>query len=106
MSTVRMATPARRFQGSGESLIYTVTTTNWGSSPGTVSVKAYSVSSDETLTDVTSTVIPAGSASVTGDVITLPAIKNLTAGTLYLIEVTFTSGSNIFVAAFELLGER
>lgn len=93
-------------QGAGESIIYTITTTPWGSSPTDVTVAGYEVKPDDTFTDVTTTIIPSGSASVSGDVITLPAVTALTAEKRYRIEVLFTSGSNTFEAYFEIKAER
>ena len=75
------------YQGADEQIVYSLTTTNWGSSPTSVSVKAYDVSND--YADVTATVL-SGSASVSGDVITLPKVGSLTRGHVYRIEVQFT----------------
>ena len=90
-------------QGIEEEIIYSVTTTPWGSSPTDITVKAYDV--DDDLTDVSSTVL-SGSASANGDVISLPTLKSLTAGKLYRVEVKFTSGSQIFECFFEVEAER
>lgn len=82
-------------QGADESIAYTLTTTPWGSSPGSVSVKAYNVTAGGT--DVTATVL-SGSASVASNVITLPTLASLTAGNLYRLEIKFTCSGNIFEA--------
>ena len=84
-------------QGEDEQLVYSVTTTNWGSSPTSVSVVAKDVSDSNT--DVSATVL-SGSATVSGDVISLPTVKSLTAGSRYRIEVKFTSGGSIFEGYF------
>lgn len=81
-------------QGVDESIAYTITTTNWGSSPSSVAVAAYKVLANS-LETVTSTVL-SGSASVTGDIITLPKLQTLTAGYRYRLEVKFTCSGNIF----------
>ena len=91
------------FQGTDEEIAYSMTTTNWGSDPTDVVVKAYDISSASRV-DVTATVL-SGSASVTGDVITLPKLKALTAGTPYRIEVKFTSGGNIYEPYVVVIGE-
>jgi len=91
-------------QGSDESIVYTLTTTPWGSSPSSESAKIYSVVGD-TITDVTSTNMT-GSASAANDVITLPAIHSLAAGTLYRVEVKFTCSGNVFEAYAYIKGER
>ena len=96
MASVREILEGLQEQGTEEEITYTLTVpTTWGTPTGTPTVKAYSFV-NSTYTDVTSTVIPAGSASVTNQVITLPEIKSLTAETLYRIEVKFsTSEGNI-----------
>lgn len=83
-------------QGVHESIVYSLTTTPWGSTPSSISVKVFSISTSGVRTDVTSTVMPTGSASAVGDVISLPALTALTAGTLYRVEVKFTCSGNIF----------
>jgi len=89
-------------QGADEELAYSLTTTPWGSSPGTVSFVVKDMTAGGT--DVTATVAP-GTASVSGDIITLPKIKALTAGKLYRVEVKFTCSGNIFEAFFEIVAE-
>lgn len=90
-------------QGNDESIIYSVTTTSWGSNPTNVVVKAYDVTGG-IRTDVTNTVL-SGSASTVGDVITLPAVTGLTAGKGYRIEVQFDSGGNTFEPYIEIEAE-
>ena len=85
--TSREVTQGKLYQGVDEQIVYSLTTTNWASSPTSPSVKAYDAS--DGYTDVTATVL-SGSASVAGDVITLPKVKSLTLGHLYRIEVQFT----------------
>ena len=75
-------------QGADEKITYTITTTNWASSPASESM----VVKDANGTDVTSTVT-SGSTSVSGDVITLKPIDSLAAGERYKVEVKFTAGS-------------
>lgn len=79
-------------QGVDEQVIYTLTTTPWGSSPTSPSM----VVKDETLnnTDVTSTVT-AGSISTSGDVLTLKTITGLTEGHTYRMEIKFTTGGSV-----------
>jgi hypothetical protein len=66
-------------------------------------VKAYDES--EGLDDVTSTVL-SGSASVAGDVITLPTVKSLTEGHRYRIEVKFTVSGSVMEAFFIVVAQR
>lgn len=105
MTAAREIREGRQVQGVDESIVYTLTTTPWGSSPGSISVKVYTMSPSGTRTDVTSTVMPTGSASAVGDVISLPALKLLTAGTLYRVEIKFTCSGNIFEAYAYIWGE-
>lgn len=102
--TSRSFTEGTQPQGTDESIVYTLTTTPWGSSPSSVQVKVFDASSG--FTDVTSTVMPVGSPSVAGDVISFPALTALTAGHLYRIEVKFTSAGNVFEAYGEIRAER
>lgn len=90
-------------QGDSETIVYSITTTSWGSSPTDVVVKAYEVTGG-TRTDVTDDVL-SGSASVAGDVISLPAVTGLTAGKGYRIEVKFSSGGNTFEPYLEIQAE-
>lgn len=85
-------------QGNDEQIAYELTTTAWGSSPTNVEVKGYDIT-DGARTDVTATIIP-GTPTVAGDVISLPALKSLTAGKTYRIEVKFTAGGNVWEPFF------
>jgi hypothetical protein len=97
MIFTRDITQGRQSQGADEQIIYSLTTTAWGSTPTNVTVKAYDLTNASA--DVTATVL-SGAASVTGDVITLPTLKSLTAGRIYQIEVLFTAGGSIFELPF------
>lgn len=83
-------------QGADEQIAYRLTTTPWGSSPTSVAVVAYDITTDAR-TDVSSTVL-SGSAGVVGDVITLPVMKSLTAEHVYRVEIKFTCSGNVFEA--------
>ncbi len=90
------------YQGEDESIAYSLTTTPWGSSPTSIVVTAFELDG----TDVSSTVL-SGSASVTNDVITMPAIVSLTDGKVYRIEVKFTdSDGNIWEPYFYVNGQE
>lgn len=80
-----------QWQGENEAVTYTVTTTPWGSSPSSPSVTVEDLNNNEK--DVTSSVAT-GSASVAGDVITLPEISGLQRGHRYRVRVAFTTGGN------------
>ena len=87
----------KQYQGVDESIAYTLDVSAIGSSPSSVSVVVKDVTH---ATVVTSTVMPTGSASVSGNVITLPALKLLTAGVLYRVEVKYTVGGNVLESYF------
>lgn len=88
-------------QGSAESISYAIDTSRWGvsvpSAPSVV-VYAFDPATQEIGADVTATVMPAGSPSVAGSVITLPALRNLTAGSTYRLEVLFSGLGNTLEA--------
>lgn len=103
MTTVkREVIGGKRIQGVDEQIAYTLTTTPWGSTPTSIAVKAYETTA---MTDVTSTVL-SGTASATGDVITLPLLLSLVEGQEYRIEVKFTCSGNLFEAFFYVQAER
>ena len=80
-------------QGEDEIVAYNLTTTPWGSSPTSPVVKLYDAAgNDASTTNLT------GSATVNGDVITTPAVKTLTNGNRYKMQVKFVSGGNTYEA--------
>ena len=84
-------------QSSDEEIPYQVDVSNWGSNPTGLSAVAYVHDSN---VDVTSTVFPTNSPSVSGNVITLSALKDLTIGQTYRIEVLFTIDPAVFECYF------
>jgi hypothetical protein len=92
MSKTREVKESPIYQGSDEIIAYTLTTTPWGSSPSspTVVIKSLPDLSDTSVTNLN------GAPSVLGDVITTPAVKSLTAGTRYRLEIKFTISGNVF----------
>lgn len=100
MSVTREALGSPLKQGEDEQIQYQITTTAWGTSPATVSfvVKSNGL-------DVTATNMP-GNSVVSGDVITLPALRSLTAGSEYRVEVKFTAEGNIWETYFTVSGEK
>ena len=97
MADLREVVEGTQYQGEDEEIVYTLTTTNFGSAPSAVAVVVKDVTNADTV--VTSTVT-SGSPSVFGDVITMPKIQDLTAGHVYRVDVKFTSGSNVFEPYF------
>lgn len=100
VKATRDITQGRQSQGTDEEIIYSLTTTAWGSDPSDESISVYDLSDGGT--DVTADVT-SGSSSIAGDVITLPTIENLTAGRIYQVEVQFTAGGSVFEAPFIIL---
>jgi hypothetical protein len=94
MTDVREINESGLKQGADEEITYQLTTTPWGSSPGSVVVQVFDVTAGG-YTDVSSTVL-SGAASLSGDEITLPVLGSLTVGHVYRLEVRFTCGSNVF----------
>ena len=103
MSNIREIKEGLQYIGEDETIVFTLTTTPWGSSPSSPSAKIYEINGD-TLTDVSDDCMT-GSAAAVNDVITLPAI-NCTAGTDYRVEVQFVVSGNTFEAFAELKCER
>lgn len=96
MASTREIQQGTQEQGTEEEIIYTLTVpASWGTPTGTPVVKAYSVSQTSgggySYTDVTSTIFPSGSASIAGQVITLPLCKSMTEATLYRVEIKFST---------------
>lgn len=94
-----------KFQGEDEKIMYSIETTEWGSSPTNVVVKGYNVSSGSRV-DQSDTILE-GVYSVVDDVIFLPRIKSLVPGNLYRIEIKFDSvNGNTYEAYFDIFGEH
>lgn len=98
MANFRMAIESPKFQGDDESIIYSLTTTPWASGPTTAVVAVEDMSNVNL--DVTSSVMPVNAPTVVGDVISLSALKLLTVGHTYRVEIRFAAGGNTFEAWF------
>jgi hypothetical protein len=105
-NSIREILEGTQRQGTTEEVTYTLTyPASWGT-PTSPTVKVYSVNeTTSALTDVTSTVMPSGSASADGQVVTLPELKSLTADVLYRVVVTVASGTNVFTAKADVRAE-
>ncbi len=88
-----------RHQSADEQLIYTITTTNWASTPTTPVVAAYV---EPSLTDVTTTVFPTNTPTVASNTISLSPLKSLVKGFTYRIEVKFTAAGSIWECFFRV----
>ena len=110
MSIIRQVKESPIDQGADENIVYTITSTPWGSSPGSSSAKIYLYAGDDendaaSYTDKTADNMT-GAASESGDVVTLPAIDALVADTKYRVEVQFTCSGNVFEPYFWIHAER
>jgi hypothetical protein len=90
-------------QGVDEVIVRTLDVSANGTGPSGVAVVVKNAS---TGADVTSTVMPAGSPSVAGDVITLPPMRALTANTTYRVEVKYVLAGNTLEDYFPIVGEE
>lgn len=90
MASVLEAAEGVQTQSTAEELVWQIDTSSRGTptSPAVTTVKQ----SDGT--DVKGTVMPTGSPSVTNNIISLPTLKDLTAGERYEIRTTYTADSN------------
>lgn len=88
-------------QGEDERIAYSIDTTAWGGAPSSVVVVVKNLTTGTDVTGSTTT----GTASVVGNVITLPTLHTLTAGNKYRVEVRFLSGANTFETWFEVQAE-
>ena len=101
---VREFTESPLKQGADESIVRTLLTTPWGSTPTGIEVTLYDVTKGA-YTDVSEDCL-SGNPSVAGDLITLPALEALEVGHLYRLEVKFTAGGNVFEAWGLFEGEQ
>ena len=79
----------------GESPVYSVTLSDTPQS--VTSTKVYDLTAGGT--DVTSTVMPSGSASINAAVVTLPTFTAFTAAHLYRVEVKYVNAGGIALVA-------
>jgi len=93
------------FQGVDEIIAYTLDTVEWGGTPTSPSVTVFDITGDA-YNDVTATVMPSNSPTVTDDVITLSALKLLAANRQYRVEVKFVISGNTMEAFAIVNGER
>ena len=91
-------------QGEEEQIAYKIDVSNWGDNPTNVSAKAYAL--PYCSADITESVMPTNTPSVSGNVITLSPLKGLIAGRMYRIEVKFKIGSNVLECWFKVACEQ
>lgn len=93
------------YQGEDEQIAYTLDVTAIGNTPTSSSVKVYSKSGGS-YTDVTATVMPTGSSSELGNIITTPILKSLTAGVTYRMEIKYTLDGNVLENYVWIIGTK
>jgi len=101
---IREVAEGLQYQGEDEIVAYTINTSNWGGGPSSVTAVVKEVSDD--YTDVTATVMPTNSPSVSTDTITLSPLKLLTRDKEYRVEVKFTSAGQVLECHFTVMGQR
>lgn len=109
-NSIREIAEGLQEQGVNEVITYTLDATKWGgaTSPSSPDVKVYSVTEGDApaYNDVTSTIIPSGSPSVSGQIITLPQIRAMTEGVLYRVQIKFNKGADVFDPYAEIRCKR
>lgn len=103
--SIREAKGSPKRQGRDEKVFYTFDFTPWGFTAPTVAVCTVYNTSTLPESDVTTTVMPTGSASIAGAVVTCPLLQNLTAGTLYRLECKVTQGVEVREAVCRIIAE-
>src|SRR3990167_11440141 len=98
MANSREVREGTQVQGVDEIIVYTIDVSAWSSSPTSPAVVVKDMSASAL--DVTSTVMPSGSPSVGGTIITLPPLKLLTISHRYRVEVKFVSGTQTLEVYF------
>ena len=89
-----------KIQRESEEIAYVVDSSNWGTSPSGVLVSAV-VWDGSTWSDVSANILE-GSASVDGNEITTPVVKNLVAGKAYRIMILFSAGGMVYEPFLEI----
>lgn len=84
------------WQGKNETVVYSLTSTPWGSSPGSITNTIEDITTGLAV-DTSSTNLT-GATSVNGDAITTKAVTALVVGHTYRMRVRFTCGSSTFEA--------
>ena len=100
---IREVAEGVQVQGANEQIAYRLTTTPWGGAPMSVGAQVFAGLAH--VTDVKSLVMPGETYTVSGDVITLPVLKDLSRGEIYRVVVTFTSGGSVRSAWFDVLAQ-
>lgn len=104
MATNRHVSEGMQLQGIAEEIAYQIVVTPWGSTPTSGSTWVIDTTNGGT-TNVTSTVMPTGVLSISGDTITMPILKSLTLDHFYRVNCRFNIGTNIYDALIDVQAE-
>ena len=88
--SIREVVEGRQVMGEDEKITFTITTTNWASSPTSPAMTVKNVAGTDVSTTVTS-----GNITAAADVITLKAISGLVPNESYRVEVQFSAESGV-----------
>jgi hypothetical protein len=100
MADIREVIEGVQYQGKDESIQYTVTVNPAPQVGSTPMVYVFDEAAPDT--DVKATVMPAGSLSFAGSVITLPNLTALTLHHSYRVEIRYTDGTNTLEPYFRV----
>ena len=92
-----------RFQGTSESVLYSVDTEPWG---GTPTAPVHDIFDEEDYGTSLKSSLMDGVPTVATDVINLPALSGLTDGIIYRVFVRFVSAGNTLEGYFRVQAER
>jgi hypothetical protein len=92
MADSRQITEGVQYQGKDESVQYKITVDPVPLVGSTPTVYVFDSTAPDT--DIKATVMPAGSLSFSGAIVTLPNLTGLTIGHLYRVEVRYTDSIN------------
>lgn len=101
--SIREVQEGIQYQGEDETIVYTIDVSNVGDGPTSPILTVKDETAD--FADVTATV-GNGTPTVDGNIITLPAIHDLTAEKFYRCEVKFDLGGNELEHYFRIRAQR
>jgi len=109
MATIlrREITDGQQVQGVDEKIYYQLITTPWGGSPAAPVITGFKKDASGAWVDVTATIFPINTPSVSGDNLVLPRLEGLVEGGEYRIEMRWTHPGGSLIEAYALLsGQR
>lgn len=105
MAQIREVLEGAQCQGEDEIVVYTLDVSGNGNTPTSIGVEVKDLLNN--YANVKDTVMPSGSPTANGNVISLPPLKSLSVGGQYRIEVKYTlDNGNTLEDFFRVIGER